>query len=151
MTLHEEKAKMLFKEGYNCSQAVFAAFCDVTGIDEKTALRLSSSFGGGMGRMREVCGAVSGMFMVLGCLYGYEGAAQNDEKKEHYARIREAAEQFKKENGSIICRELLEGAKSGGEPEARTPEYYKKRPCSEYVALCAAITDKYISEHGKNN
>lgn len=144
----EEKAIGLFKEGYNCAQAVFLAFEDVIGIDRETALKLSSSFGGGMGRMREVCGAVSGMFMVLGCLYGYDRAEDTEGKKEHYALIREAAQKFKDEYGSIICREILEDATVGGEPEARTEQYYKKRPCAEYVGQCAAIVEAYIKERG---
>lgn len=145
---YKEKAIELFKEGYNCSQAVLLAFEDVIGLDRKTALMLSSSFGGGMGRMREVCGAVSGMFMVLGCLYGYDGPKDTEGKKLHYELIREAADKFKKENGSIICRELLEGATVGGDPEARTESYYKKRPCAEYVGICAEIVENYISEKG---
>ncbi len=149
MTYHAIKAGELFHDGYNCAQAVFAAFSDVTGIDEKTALKLSSSFGGGMGRMREVCGAVSGAFMVLGVLYGY--CDLNDEnKKEHYAIIREAADSFREKNGSIICKELLAGVvkDTSTDPEKRTEEYYKKRPCREYVEIAAEIVDGYISEKG---
>lgn len=145
---YEEKARELFKEGYNCAQAVFLAFEDVIGIDRETALKLSSSFGGGMGRMREVCGAVSGMFMVLGCLYGYDKAEDVEGKKEHYVLIREAAQKFKDENGSIICRDILEGAEVGGNPEERNENYYKKRPCAEYVGQCAAIVEAYIKERG---
>ncbi len=148
MSKYEEKATALFKEGYNCAQAVFAAFCDVMDMDETAALKLSSSFGGGMGRMREVCGAVSGMFMVLGYLYGYDGPKDMEGKKAHYALIREAAESFKEENGSIICREILADATPGGEPEARTEAYYKKRPCAEYVGQCAKIVEGYIAERG---
>ncbi len=143
---HEEKARELFKQGYNCSQAVLLAFCDVTGLDEKTALTLSSSFGGGMGRMREVCGAVSGMFMVAGLLYGYSEPNDQAGKTAHYKRIQELAEEFRKENGSIICRELL-GLSGGADshvPELRTDAYYKKRPCAELVAMAARIMDSYI-------
>ncbi|MBR5515430.1 MAG: C_GCAxxG_C_C family protein [Clostridia bacterium] len=147
---YEEKAKELFKEGYNCAQAVFLAFEDVIGVNRETALKLSSSFGGGMGRMREVCGAVSGMFMVLGCLYGYDDPKAATEKMDHYVLIREAAQKFKDENGSIICREILEGATPGGVPEKRTEEYYKKRPCVEYVGQCAAIVEAYIKERGRS-
>lgn len=148
MSKYEEKAIELFKEGYNCAQAVFAAFTDVTGMDEETALKLSSSFGGGMGRMREVCGAVSGMFMVLGCLYGYDSPTDMESKKEHYELIREAADKFKAENGSIICRDILEESAPGGDPEPRTESYYKKRPCAEYVGMCARITEEYINMKG---
>ena len=108
---HSEKAVALFKSGYNCAQAVFVAFSDVTGLDEKTALMLSSSFGGGMGRMREVCGTFSGMVLVLGLLYGYDASNETEtaNKKLHYARVQELAERFRAEFGSIICRELLTG------------------------------------------
>lgn len=149
MTEHAIKAGELFKEGYNCAQAVFVAFSDVTGIDEKTALKLSSSFGGGMGRMREVCGAVSGAFMVLGVLYGTSDF-DDSKKKEHYALIREAADKFREKNGSIICRELLEGIvkDTSKDPEKRTEEYYHKRPCREYVEIAAEIVDNYIAEKG---
>ena len=94
MSVHEDKAKEFFLEGYNCSQAVFLAFSDELGIDQETALRLSSSFGGGMGRLREVCGAVSGMFMAAGVKYGYSDPKASDEKKEHYARIQKLAEEL---------------------------------------------------------
>lgn len=149
MTDHAIRAGELFHKGYNCAQAVFVAFSDVTGIDEKTALKLSSSFGGGMGRMREVCGAVSGAFMVLGVLYGYCDL-DDENKKEHYAMIREAADRFREKNGSIICRELLAGVvkDTSNDPEKRTEEYYKKRPCREYVEIAAEIVDHYILEKG---
>ncbi len=147
---YADKARQLFKEGYNCSQAVLLAFNDLTGLDKETALKLSSSFGGGMGRMREVCGAVSGMFMVIGILYGYDDPKDQTGKTEHYKRIQQLAEEFKSENGSIICRELL-GLGSGPDlptPELRTEAYYKKRPCAEMVASAAAITEAYIKQMG---
>ena len=145
---HSEKAVALFKSGYNCAQAVFVAFSDVTGLDEKTALMLSSSFGGGLGRMREVCGAVSGMFMVAGQLYGYSSPTDNDTKKEHYALIQRMAAKFREKNGSIICRELLGTNDSAPNPTERTDRFYKKRPCAELVAMCAEITDGIIAEKG---
>jgi len=145
---HAKKAAELFRQGYNCSQAVCAAFCDVSGLDEKTALMLSSSFGGGMGRMREVCGAVSGMFMVAGQLYGYSDPCDNQAKKEHYALIQSMAAKFKEQNGSIICRELLGIAPDGPVPTERNAEFYKKRPCVELVAMCAQIMDETIAEKG---
>lgn len=145
---HAEKAKALFKQGYNCSQAVYLAFCDVTGMDEKTALMLSSSFGGGMGRMREVCGAVSGMFMVAGQLYGYSDPNDRNAKAEHYALIQRMAAKFREKNGSIICRELLGTNDSAPNPTERTDRFYKKRPCAELVAMCAEITDGIIAEKG---
>lgn len=152
MTEKEKTAVGLFSEGRNCSQAVFAAFCEECGLDKKTALRLSSSFGGGMGRMREVCGAVSGMFMAAGLLFGYDSADNNAEKAAHYARIQKMAQQFKDKHGSIICRELLEGVKTskGFVPEERTAEYYKKRPCAAYVAEAAKILEQIIEEENGN-
>ncbi len=150
MSKYEEKAIELFKEGYNCAQSVFLAFNDVMGLDEKTALKLSSSFGGGIARLREVCGAVSGMCMVLGVLYGYDSPTDMDSKKAHYAFIREAADKFKAENGSIICRDILGDPEHGGDPEPRTDSYYKKRPCAEYVGMCAKIVEDIILEKGRN-
>lgn len=144
-----EEARRLFCEGYNCSQAVLGAFADELGIDFETAMRLSSSFGGGMGRLREVCGAVSGMFMVAGVKYGYSSPDAASEKSDHYKRIQQLAENFKGKNGSIVCRELLNlrTHKDEPKPEPRTKEYYKSRPCAELVAEAADIIDEYI----KNN
>lgn len=149
MNRYEQKARKLFLSGYNCSQAVFCSFCDAIGLDENTALRISSSFGGGMGRLREVCGAVSGMFMVLGAIYGYDDPVDSEAKTRHYKRIQEVAEAFKKENGSIICRELLGAGGKDISPVAslRTGEYYKKRPCVELVGLAARITAEYIEKN----
>ncbi len=146
MSTHEEKAKQLFMEGYNCAQAVFCAFSDELGVDQETALRLSSSFGGGMGRLREVCGAVSGMFMAAGVKYGYSDPKAREEKSEHYARIQKLAGEFKEQNGSIVCRELLglQQKQDAPIPEERTPEYYKKRPCVELVGDAARMLDAYI-------
>ncbi|MGN0242472.1 MAG: C-GCAxxG-C-C family protein [Lachnospiraceae bacterium] len=138
-----------FKEGYNCSQAVFLSFADCYDMDIETAKKLSSSFGGGMGRLREVCGAVTGMFMVAGMLYGYDSPTDQIAKKMHYARIQELAERFKQENRSIVCRELLglSQKKESPEPELRTAEYYKKRPCVELVGMAAAIMEEYLWEN----
>lgn len=148
-SIYANKAMDLFKEGYNCSQAVFLAFEDKYMIDRPTALMLSSSFGGGMGRLREVCGTVSGMFLVAGVLYGYDDPKDYDKKKEHYARIQYLAQEFEKRNGSIICRELLglDNKKEGPTPDKRTEEYYKKRPCAELVGMAAAIMEQYILEN----
>lgn len=149
MGKHSEIAASLFKQGFNCSQAVFAAFCDETGLDRSTALKIASSFGGGMGRLREVCGAVSGMFMVAGVLYGYDNADSGVEKREHYKLIQDMAERFRQKNGSIICRELLGLKKEGADspaPSPRTKEYYKKRPCVEMVRCAAQIMDDVIEE-----
>ncbi|MBE5940656.1 MAG: C_GCAxxG_C_C family protein [Lachnospiraceae bacterium] len=153
METRQEKAVRLFKDGFNCSQAVFAAFADKYGMDEETALKLSSSFGGGMGRMREVCGAVSGMFMVAGLETGSANPGDKEGKAYNYQVVRELADEFKKENGSIICRELLGLDKNIDEkskkelveshrPQERTDEYYKKRPCVELVAQAVEILEK---------
>lgn len=145
-SLYAKKAMDLFKEGFNCSQSVFLAFEDMHKMDPKTALMLSSSFGGGMGRLREVCGAVSGMFMVAGVLYGYDDPKDYEAKKVHYERIQQLAKEFESQNGSIVCRQLLglgEG-KDTPAPEKRTQEYYKKRPCAELVGMAAAIMEQYI-------
>lgn len=146
MSINEQKARELFKSGYNCSQSVFGAYAEFFGIDFETAMKLSSSFGGGMGRLREVCGAVSGMFMVLGLAKGY-CSNDYDSKKEHYKRVQELAHEFETINGSIVCRELLglDRKKDVPTPEKRTDEYYKKRPCEELVADACKILDKYIS------
>lgn len=150
-----EAAMGYFKQGYNCAQAVFLAFGELTGMDETTAARLVSSFGGGMGRMREVCGAVSGALAVLGLVNGYSDPTDNAGKMRHYEDVREFAERFKTQTGSgtIICRELLEGARvdstAGGNPEARTEAYYKKRPCGELCAIAADVLDGMLKERNK--
>lgn len=146
MSQHSILAEELFKKGYNCSQSVFAAFCDETGMELETALKISSPFGGGMGRLREVCGAVSGMFMVAGILYGYSEPLDKTAKTEHYKLIQSLAMKFKIENNSIICRELLKLVinSDGPVPEDRTENYYKKRPCKELVKYAAEILDEYI-------
>lgn len=151
---HAEKAKSLFESGYNCCQAVLCAYADELGLDETTALKIASSFGGGMGRMREVCGAVSGMFMVCGLRDGYtniDGVNAHEEKMSHYERIQELARKFINENGSIICRELLGLAPKKSSldmdspvPEKRSDEYYKKRPCAELVAMAASFLEKEL-------
>jgi C_GCAxxG_C_C family probable redox protein len=146
---HRELAGNLFLEGYNCAQAVFAAFCDVTGYDKDTALRISSSFGGGMGRMREVCGALSGAFMVAGVLWGYS-SLDDGEKKDHYARIQEIANRFKEKHHTILCRELLSEVKTDTSPlpSVRDEAYYRERPCLRFVEDAAAIIDEMIVQQG---
>ena len=141
------KAAELFVKGYNCAQAVAVAFCDVTGLDEKMTCRLMSSFGGGMGRMREVCGAVSGMLMVAGILYGYDAQDDDAAKKAHYQLVQDLAGQFREQAGSIICREILKNPPSDPNPTPRTEEYYRQRPCARLVILAAQILDKYLQEH----
>ena len=144
-----QAAEENFLKGYNCTQAVFLAFSDLYQMDMATAARLSSSFGGGMGRLREVCGAVSGMFLVAGMLYGYDMPGDLEGKKEHYARIQQLARAYEEENGSIVCRELLrlDRKRDLPVPEERTAEYYKKRPCKKLVRMAAAIMEQYIEEH----
>ena len=145
----KEQAIAHFKTGYNCAQAVFLTFRDLTGFDEKTALRLSAPFGGGFGRQREVCGAVSGMCMVLGMLYGYDDAKDADAKAAHYKAVQELCNAFRARTGSIICRELLaeKGKDTSATPDARTSTYYAKRPCAELVGEAADVLDAYIAAH----
>lgn len=149
MSNHQERAVALFKEGYNCAQSVFAAYCDEIGMDFETALKLSSSFGGGMGRLREVCGAVSGMFMVVGAKYGYSDPKDSQAKEKHYRLIQALAKRFEEQNGSIICRELLglDHVRDNPTPDQRNDAYYKKRPCVELVRCAAEIVDEYMEEH----
>ena len=148
MTNHAEIAKQLFFQGYNCAQSVFCAFSDVTGYVIDSSARLASSFGGGLGRLRETCGVVSAAALVLGIVKGYDDPADYDAKKRHYALIREFADRFKRENTSINCRELLMLAglnpESGGEPEQRSEEFYQKRPCPHLVYDAAFILDEML-------
>ena len=145
---HSIKAGELFLGGVNCAQAVFLAFEDVTGIDRKLAAKLSSPFGGGMGRMREVCGAVSGMLMVLGVLYGYDDTVEDDaQKKQLYRDVQALAAKFREECGSIICREILKNPPSDPNPTPRTAEFYAKRPCARMVMTAARLLDEFIAEH----
>ncbi len=144
---YSKAAGELFAAGYNCSQSVFIVFAEEYGMDRRTAAMLSSSFGGGMGRMREVCGAVSGMFMAAGLLCGYCDPTDHDEKTTHYKRIQDMALRFKEHTGSIICRELLgldENEKITHVPEKRTEAYYKKRPCREMVEIGARVAAEYL-------
>lgn len=149
MGKRQDKAVELFKMGYNCSQSVLGAFADLYDLDMEQALRLSCSFGGGIGRMREVCGAASGMFMVAGLETGTTEGADAKGKKENYDVVQKLAEEFKKRSGgSMICRELL-GLEEKSEfkdtsPESRTKEYYQKRPCVELVQEAAAILEEYF-------
>ena len=144
---HSILAAELFLQGYNCAQAVAVAFADVTGMDKKEAAKLAAPFGGGMGRMREVCGAVSGMLMVLGTLYGYDNADADSKKKELYQQVQALAEQFREENGSIICRDILKNPPSDPNPSPRTAEYYAKRPCARMVMTAARLMDEFIAQH----
>ncbi len=142
----KEKAMALFKEGYNCSQSVFGAFAEELGLDFETALKISSSFGGGMGRLREVCGAVSGMFMAAGLKCGYSDPKDFNAKKAHYKLIQQLAEKFKEKNKYIVCRQLLgiEGQDNNYVPSERNSEYYKKRPCINLIGDAAEILEEYF-------
>ena len=153
MTPHEVRAAELFLSGAVCAQAVFCAFCDLHGLDYETAARLSSSMGGGVGRMREVCGAFSGAAMAAGLLYGFTVPPAQGEKSDHYKRIQELGAAFSERWGSIVCRDIL-AARMGENavsshyvPEERSAEYYAKRPCLEAVRLAARLLDEYIEKH----
>ncbi len=143
----EIQAVEYFVGGYNCAQAVILAYSDMIGLDTKTCAKLSSSFGGGMGRMREVCGAVSGMLMVAGLLYGYEGPEEGSIKKDHYATVQHLAEKFREEAGSIVCREILKNPPTDPTPSPRTAEYYAQRPCARMVSLAVRVMEQYIAEN----
>ena len=147
MSEKTEKAKELFKSGYNCSQSVLGVFCEELGLDFDTAMKLASSFGGGMGRMREVCGTVSGMFMAAGlaCAKSDNSAGT---KADQYKIVQELARRFREKNGSIICRELLQGVENSTlpVPSERTHDYYKKRPCVDLVGDSVEILEEYLKE-----
>lgn len=137
-------AEDFFLQGLNCSQSVAAAFCEEMGLDEDFVKRLTLGFGGGMGRMREVCGVVSGMTFVLSAVY------KNDDKKTMYGRVQEVGRRFKEENGSVVCRELLgltEKDEISPVPQPRTQQYYKKRPCKSLVGMGASILQEYLKNH----
>ena len=146
-----ERAKEKFLQGYACSQAVALAFCDIMGVDEDTVSKMMLPFGGGLGRLRLTCGAVSGMAAVIGMVFAdAENSPQNKQKV--YAIVQELCGRFQAETGSLICSELLSGMKVpvevGGVAEARTAEYYKKRSCADMVALAAQIVEEYLQEKG---
>ena len=145
MNKHEELAIKYFTEGYNCAQSVFAAFHKEMGIDEKMALKMSSAFGGGMGRLREVCGAVSGMFMVLSTLYGYDDVKDAEAKTLIYNRVQELAQQFKNEHDSIICRELISSPKA--KEATPMPGSGHAGICFEYVKSAARIMSEFIDRN----
>lgn len=144
----KEKAMQSFLDGYNCSQCMMLAFEDYLTIDIETALKIASPFGGGMGRLREVCGSVSGMFMVFGFLKGYHQPNDYDGKKELYEHIQELARRYEEANGSIICRNLLglQVQRQEAAPEKRTEEYYKNRPCAAKIGSAAEILEIYLNE-----
>ncbi len=145
----KERAMNYFLQGFNCTQSVLLAFEELLPEENREDfIRMASGFGGGMGRLREVCGSVSGMFLVAGLKYGYSGPETGAKKTELYSRIQELAHRFEKQNGSIVCRELLglSVKEESPVPEARTEEYYKKRPCKELIGMAAEILEKFMAE-----
>ena len=144
----EQKAGELFKAGYNCCQSVAMTFADVLGMSEDEVARITSGFGGGMGRMREVCGTVSAMTMVAGAMIPANDVNDKAAKTANYALVQEMADEFRKMNGSIICRELLGLSKPEGTPvpSDRTPEYYKERPCGELCSIAAGIIARKLQK-----
>ena len=143
-----ERAKAFFNEGYNCAQSVAMAYADIANLDEKMVATITASFGGGMGRLREVCGAVSGMAFVASFLSPCHTADNAEAKKANYALVQLFAEQFRQQNGNIVCRSLLglDRPKDEPTPSPRTTEYYQKRPCAEYVYDAALIVGKYLEK-----
>jgi len=148
MTNKSKKAEELFLMGYGCSQSVLGAFAEDLGLDMNTALRIASPFGGGMGRMREVCGAMTGAFMVLGLIYGFDSPSA-DKKADVYRRVNQIADAFKSKNKTIICRQLLENIKltKGIAPEERTEDYYKRRPCLAHIIFTTELLEEYIKQN----
>ena len=146
-----ERAAQAFLDGYNCAQAVAVAFADLMGMEEKTAARLAAPFGGGMGRLREVCGAVSGMLLVLGSLYGYDDPKADGEKKQLYQEVQDLAAGFREQFGTILCRELLDNPSSSPNPTPRTPAFYQDRPCARFVAAAAEEMEHFIAAHPLEN
>ena len=144
---HGIKAAELFLSGYNCAQAVAVSFHAELGLTERQAAKMVSAFGGGMGRMREVCGAVSGMLFVLGALYGYDTPGDDVSKKRLYGQVQALAGKFREENGSIICREILKNPPADPNPTPRTAEFYAKRPCAKMVLTAARLLEQFIGEH----
>ncbi len=149
----KEKAMSLFLEGYNCSQSVVLAFSDCYEMDPETAVRFASAFGGGMGRLREVCGSVSGMFMVLGLVRGYSDPKDREAKTQLYRDVQELARRFEEQNGAIVCRELLglSNRKDEPVPEERSADYYRKRPCKELIGCAAEILEQFLKERAEDS
>ena len=142
MSERGDKAKEYFKSGYNCAQAVIAAFADKTGLDEETAKKISAGFGGGIGRLREVCGTFSGAVMALGLI-----RSDKVDKATLYAEIQDLSEKFRQDNGSIICRDLLgmrKNEKSAPVPSERTEQYYKARPCADLVKYAVELLEERL-------
>ncbi len=151
MEAYARRAREFFHQGYNCAQSVFLAFAGDLGLEQAAAARMASSFGAGMGRLREVCGAVTAMFLIAGIALGYDDPADDEAKAGHYRRIQELAAQFRARHGTLLCRELL-GLPAGPDdptPSARTPQYYASRPCADCIADAAAIIARRLREEGR--
>ena len=148
MGLHAEKARNYFLEGYNCAQSVACAYADEMDMTEEQAAKLASGFGGGMGRMREVCGAVSGAVLVYSRLHGYSDPEDQIAKAHHYARVQQICLAFQEKWNTIICRDLLAGLDAAKDtspaPDARTPEYYRTRPCVRFVETAAQLLEDML-------
>lgn len=145
----KERARELFLQGYNCSQSVFCPFAEDYGLDMKTALKVSASFGGGIGRMRETCGALCGAAMVLGMEKGQTEPGDNQQKQMNYKAVQDMAARFKEMNGSTKCSELLNLRKNSpivSVPDERTAEYYKTRPCLRMVESAVGILEDLLAE-----
>jgi C_GCAxxG_C_C family probable redox protein len=142
---HKQKTIDNYKNGYTCAQSVLTAFTDVTGLDTETSAKLASSFGGGMGGMKEVCGVLAGAFMVLGMKYGYNETSTPDEKKAHSALIKSFGDQFRDKYGSLLCRDLEATAKTEGFLQGeQNNEFYQKKPCAVYVEYAAELLDEFL-------
>lgn len=146
-----EEAVRLFESGFNCAQSVFGAYADLFGMDQETALKLTSPMGAGMGRMREVCGTVSAMALLSGLADGNSDPKDVSRKTEIYQRVRDMSDEFAAANGSIICRELLGilGREKSAQPSERTKDYYAKRPCVKFVRCAAEIVEKTLVPEAK--
>ena len=141
-----DQAAALFKSGCNCSQAVVVTYCDVFGLDEKTAMKISCGLGGGLGHLREACGAVTGMALLAGLKYGSDNPQDAAAKKKTYDVVQQMANAFRERHGSIVCRQLLglDQPENDPTPSERTAAYYQKRPCAVYVADAAAIVERFL-------
>ena len=145
--MRKDQAVETFYEGYNCAQSVFATYADLFGMDRETALRMSSAMGAGVGRMREICGAVSSMAMLAGLQEGNADPEDEEAKARIYTLVRKMSDRFRQENGSIVCRELLgiePGAQESAAPQKRTKEYYESRPCPKLIACAARIIEEEL-------
>lgn len=141
-----EQAAQYFLDGYNCAQSVTMAFSDITGMDKTAAAKLAAGFGGGFGRLREVCGAVSGMVMVANQLYGYD-APNPEAQKQCYTMVQQLVQEFQAQTGSMICREILKNPPSDPAPTPRTAEFYQQRPCARMVMVATQVLEDYIQKN----